>query len=172
MPATTAPRPPASANLFVASRRPPGGGTEEDADRSLQDAREQPYGIIVADGFPSSASLEEARLCPRRAGKRAAGQPSDPGYKVYPDGRRRVGAGPAVSRVECPFLEGHPGGGDDNTRIRVHEQPAPFALIGASSFTAETCVGGALHSDRRSGAASDGGGVAQTAVASAPELVR
>ena len=152
-------------NLFVSSSEATPAAELKKKLIDLCQTRDKPYGIIVRKmDFPSSASLDEVRrLLSGAQGSDAAGQHSDPGLQGLPGWPRRAGAGPALPRVECPLVEGHPGGGRRQHGIRVHEQPGAVRPDRRFFLHGRNVRGGALHSDRRSGAASGGGGVAQAA---------
>jgi hypothetical protein len=91
--------------------------------------------------FPSSASLDEARRV--LSGSQGSTRPvSIPilVYKVYPDGREELVRGLRFRGLNTRSLKDILAAGDDSTVLEFMNSPAPFALIGASSFTVETCV--------------------------------
>jgi hypothetical protein len=61
-------------------------------------------------------------------------------YKVYPDGREELVRGLRFRGLNVRSLKDILAAGDDSTVFEFMNSPAPFALIGASSYTAETCV--------------------------------
>jgi predicted Zn-dependent protease len=129
-------------NLFVASSETTPAAELKKTLIDLCKTRDKPYGIIVRKmDFPSSASLEEARLL--LAGAQGSARPvSIPTlvYKVYPDGREELVRGLRFRGLNIRSLKDILAAGDDSTVFEFMNSPAPFALIGASSFTAETCV--------------------------------
>ena len=129
-------------NLFIASSETTPAAELKQKLMELCRTRDKPYGIIVRKmDFPSSASLEEARRL--LSGAQGSTRPvSIPilVYKVYPDGREELVRGLSFRGLNTRSLKDILAAGDDSTVFEFMNSPAPFALIGASSFTAETSV--------------------------------
>jgi hypothetical protein len=129
-------------NLFIGSSETTPAAELKQKLMELCRTRDKPYGIIVRKmDFPSSASLEEARRV--LSGAQGSTRPvSIPilVYKVYPDGREEMVRGLRFRGLNARSLKDILAAGDDSTVFEFMNSPAPFALIGASSFTAETCV--------------------------------
>ena len=129
-------------NLFIGSSETTPAAELKQKLIELCRTRDKPYGIIVRKmDFPSSASLEEARRL--LAGAQGSTRPvSIPilVYKVYPDGREELVRGLRFRGLNARSLKDILAAGDDPTVFEFMNSPAPFALIGASSYTAETCV--------------------------------
>jgi len=129
-------------NLFIGSSETTPAAELKQKLIELCRTRDKPYGIMVRKmDFPSSASLDEARRL--LSGSQASTRPvSIPIliYKVYPDGREELVRGLHFRGLNVRSLKDILAAGDDNTVFEFMNSPAPFALIGASSFTAETCV--------------------------------
>ncbi len=108
----------------------------------LCQTRGKPYGILVRKmDFPSSASLDEVRRL--LGGSQGGGRPvSMPilAYKIYPDGREELVRGLRFRGLTARSLKDILAAGNDNAAFDFLDSPAPFALIGASGFTAESCV--------------------------------
>jgi len=108
----------------------------------LCQTRGKPYGIIVRKmDFPSSASLDEVRRM--LAGSQGGGRPVSMPilvYKIYPDGREELVRGLRFRGFSARSLKDILAAGDDSAAFEFMDSAAPFALIGASGFTAETCV--------------------------------
>ena len=129
-------------NLFIGSSETTPAAELEKTLIELCRTRDKPYGIIVRKmDFPSSASLDEVRRL--LSGAQGSTRPvSIPIliYKVYPDGREELVRGLRFRGLNVRSLKDILAAGDDSTAFEFMNSPAPFALIGASSFTAETCV--------------------------------
>ena len=107
----------------------------------LCQARGKPYGIIVRKmDFPSSASIEEARRVLMSAqGGRPVSMPILV-YKVYPDGHEELVRGLRFRGLNARSLKDILAAGDDAAAFEFMDNAAPFALMGASGFTAEATV--------------------------------
>jgi len=129
-------------NLFIGSSETTPAAELKQKLMELCRTRDKPYGIIVRKmDFPSSASLDEARRL--LSGAQGSARPvSIPilVYKVYPDGREELVRGLRFRGLNARSLKDILAAGDDSTVFEFMNSTAPFALIGASSFTAETCV--------------------------------
>ena len=128
-------------NLFISSSETAPVGELKKKLLDLCKARGKPYGIIVRKmDFPSSASFEEARRLFRAA---QGGQPvSLPVlvYRLYPDGREELVRGLQFRGLTVRSLKDILAAGDDTAVFEFMDSVAPFALMGASSFTAEAAV--------------------------------
>ena len=107
----------------------------------LCQARGKPYGIIVRKmDYPSSASVDEVR---RMFAASQSGRPVSMPilvYRVYTDGREELVRGLRFRGFTARSLKDILAAGDDPTAFEFLDSAAPFALIGASEFTAEACV--------------------------------
>ena len=103
--------------------------------------RNKPYGIIVRKmDFPSSAGGDEIR---RMMGGQQGGRPvSSPilVYKVFVDGHEELVRGMRFRGFNVRSLKDILAAGDDSSAFEYMDNTAPFALIGGSGYTAETCV--------------------------------
>ena len=108
----------------------------------LCQTRGKPYGIIVRKmDFPSSASIDEVRRM--LAGSQGGGRPVSMQilvYKIYPDGREELVRGLRFRGFSARSLKDILAAGNDSAAFEFLDSAAPFALIGASGFTAESCV--------------------------------
>ena len=97
--------------------------------------------IVRKMDFPSSAAIDEVRSL-LQAAQGAAHPVSIPllVYKVFPDGREELVRGLRFRGFTARSLKDILAAGDDQTVFEFLNNEAPFALIGGSSFTAETCV--------------------------------
>jgi len=129
-------------NLFIGSSETTPAAELKQKLIELCRTRDKPYGIMIRKmDFPSSASLDEARrlLSGSQGSTRPVSLPILV-YKVYPDGREELVRGLSFRGLNTRSLKDILAAGDDSTVFEFMNSPAPFALIGASSFTAETCV--------------------------------
>jgi TldD protein len=103
--------------------------------------RNKPYGIIVRKmDFPSSAGVDEIR---RMMGGQQTGRPvSSPilVYKVFVDGHEELIRGMRFRGFNVRSLKDILAAGDDTSVFEYMDNTAPFALLGGSGYTAETCV--------------------------------
>jgi TldD protein len=132
----------AISNLFVSSSEgvPPAELKKKLID--LIQTRSKPYGILIRRmDFPSNASREEAvRLI---QGSQGSGHPvSMPmlAYKIYPDGREELVRGLRFRSFNVRSLKDILAAGNDATVFDFMDNPAPFALMGATAYTSEACV--------------------------------
>lgn len=129
-------------NLFVSSSEPVTPAELKKKLLELCAARGKPYGIVVRKmDFPSSATIDEARRM--LAGAQGGGRPvSMPVlvYRVYPDGREELVRGLHFRGLNARSLKDIVAAGDDSAAFEFLDSTAPFALIGAASFTSEVSV--------------------------------
>jgi hypothetical protein len=108
----------------------------------LCQTRGKPYGLIVRKmDFPSTASIDEVRRM--LAGSQGSGRPvSMPVmvYKIYPDGREELVRGLRFRGFTARSLKDILAAGTDSATFEFLDNPAPFALVGASGYTTESCV--------------------------------
>ncbi len=104
-------------------------------------ARGKPYGLIVRKmDYPSSASVEEVRRVLMAAqGERPVSMPILV-YKLFPDGREELVRGLRFRGLNVRSLKDILAAGNDAEAFEYLDSDAPFALIGASGFTAEATV--------------------------------
>jgi predicted Zn-dependent protease len=132
---------PSFGNLFVASSEAMPPADLKKKLIQLCEARNQPYGILVRKmDFPSTAPLEEARRTLTAAqGGRPVSMPVLV-YRVYRDGREELVRGLRFRGLNARSLKDIVAAGDDASAFEYMENTAPFALVGAASFTTEVSV--------------------------------
>jgi len=108
-------------------------------------ARNQPYGMIVRKlDFPSSAGMDEVRRL--MAANARDGSGSHPFslpvliYKVYADGKEELVRGVRFREINARSLRDIRAAGNDTNVFDYLDNGAPLALMGASSYSAETSV--------------------------------
>lgn len=131
----------ACGNLFVRATK---SVSEAELRAQLLDMcrrRNKPYGIIIRKmDFPSSASLNELRSAFSSSG---GGRPVSLPllvYRVYADGREELVRGLRFRGLGARSLRDIVAASDRNHLFHFLENGAPFALMGAASFVAETSV--------------------------------
>jgi TldD protein len=133
---------PTFSNLFVStSESVPAADLKKKLIEMIQ-AREKPYGILVRRmDFPSSGSVDDARrlLAASQGSARPVSMPVLV-YRVYPDGHEELVRGMRFRGFNARSLRDIVAAGDDSNLFEFMDSPAPFALIGAASFTTESCV--------------------------------
>lgn len=93
--------------------------------------------------FPSSASFEEVRRLLAGSAQAGGSRPvSMPVlvYKVYPDGREELVRGLRFRGLNARSFKDVLAAGDDEEVFDFLNNNAPFALMGAGGYVAESCV--------------------------------
>ncbi len=129
-------------NLFVSSSETMPAGDLKKKLIELVKARGLSYGIVVRKmDYPSTASLDELRRTFTTA-ESAAHPVSSPVlvYKVYPDGHEELVRGLRFRGVNARSLKDILVAGDEDTVFDYLDNGAPLALVGAGSYTTESCV--------------------------------
>jgi len=129
-------------NLFISSSETTPAGDLKKKLIELVVARGLAYGIVVRKmDYPSTASLDELRRMFTTA-EGAAHPVSSPVliHKVYPDGREELVRGLRFRGLNVRSLKDILVAGDDNTVFDYLDNGAPMALVGAGSYTTESCV--------------------------------
>ncbi|HSW50920.1 MAG TPA: metallopeptidase TldD-related protein, partial [Bryobacteraceae bacterium] len=107
--------------------------------------REKPYGLLVRKmEFPSSASVPEAQrmlsaVAQDGASARAVSLPVLV-YRVYPGGREELVRGLRFKDLTLRSLRDILAAGGEPAVLNYLENGAPFALLGAASYVAESSV--------------------------------
>ena len=129
-------------NLFVSSSETSPVGELKKKLIELSKTRGKPYGIVIRKmDFPSSATLDEMRRL--LSGGENGGRPVSLPilvYKLYPDGREELVRGLRFRNFSARSLRDILAAGDDSNVFEFMDNAAPFALIGAASFTCEASV--------------------------------
>jgi TldD protein len=127
-------------NLFVRAAETSSPAELRKKLLEICDARGKPYGVVVRKmDFPSSASLEEVRRL-LSGGGQSGQQVSMPVlvYRVYPDGREELVRGMRFRGLNARSLKDILAAGDVEHAFDYLNNMAPFALMGAGGFVAET----------------------------------
>ncbi len=134
-------RSPGFGNLFIrASQTTPAA----DMKKKLIDmcrAANKPYGILIRKlDFPSTASIDELGQVAQAAGGSHPVVPPLLAYKIYPDGREEIVRGLLFHGVSVRSLKDIVAASDENYVFDLIDSNAPFALVGAGSFTTTASV--------------------------------
>ena len=132
-------------NLFVRASQTTTLPELKKALLGLVSRRGLPYGLLVRKmDFPSSASLPEAQRL--LAGMSQDGSAQRPvslptlAYRVYPDGREELVRGLRFKDLTVRSLRDIQAAGGEPAVFDYLENGAPFALMGAAAFVAESSV--------------------------------
>lgn len=136
---------PGFGNLFVRASQTVAQAELKRQMLELCRLRDKPYGILIRKmDFPSSASLEEfRRLAPRMSQVASGARPvSLPVlvYRVYPDGREELVRGLRFRDLAVRSLRDIVAASDEHHVFEFLDNNAPFALMGAGGFAAESAV--------------------------------
>ncbi len=134
-------RAPGFGNVFIrASQTVPAA----DMKKKLIDlcrAANKPYGILVRKlDYPSTASKDELDQVAQAAGGTHLLVPPLLAYKIYPDGREELVRGLLFHGVSTRSFKDIVAASDENYVFDMIDSNAPFALVGAGSFTTTSSV--------------------------------
>ena len=135
--------------------------------------RNKPYGILVRKlDYPSSASIDELRRLAQSGGNQRPVSLPLLVYKVYPDGREELVRSLRFHGVSTRSFKDIVAASDENYVFDFIDSNAPFALMGAGSFTTTASVIAPVGAVRRAGAGAGPGRNAETAHRAAAALTR
>jgi TldD protein len=134
-------RSPGFGNLFIrVSQTTPAA----DMKKKLIDLCRQsnkPYGILVRKlDYPSTASIEELEKVAQASGGSHPVVPPLLAYKIYPDGREELVRGLLFSGVSIRSFKDIVAASDENYVFDLIDSNAPFALVGAGTFSTTASV--------------------------------
>jgi hypothetical protein len=134
-------RSPGFGNLFVrVSQTTPAA----DMKQKLIDLCKQnnkAYGILIRKlDYPSTASIDELEKVAQAAGGSHPVVPPLLAYKIYPDGREELVRGLLFQGMSARSLKDIVAASDENYVFDLIDSNAPFALVGAGSFTTTASV--------------------------------
>jgi hypothetical protein len=134
-------RSPGFGNLFIrVSQTTPAA----DMKKKLIDLCRQgnkPYGILVRKlDYPSTASIEELEKVAQASGGSHPVVPPLLAYKIYPDGREELVRGLLFSGVSIRSFKDIVAASDENYVFDLIGSNAPFALVGAGTFSTTASV--------------------------------
>jgi hypothetical protein len=103
--------------------------------------RNKPYGILVRKlDYPSSASVDELRRLAQASGSTRPVSLPLLVYRIYPDGREELVRSLRFRGVSTRSLKDIVAASDENYVFDFIDSNAPFALMGAGSFTTSASV--------------------------------
>jgi hypothetical protein len=133
----------AISNLFIsAAETVPAGALKKQLIETIR-TRNKPYGVIVRKmDYPSSATFDEARRL-LSGGQSGSSRPVSMPllvFKVYPDGREELVRGLRFRGLNARSFKDIMAAGNDANLFEFLDSNAPFALMDASNYAAETSV--------------------------------
>ncbi|MGB6944523.1 MAG: metallopeptidase TldD-related protein [Bryobacteraceae bacterium] len=128
-------------NLFIrVSQSTPAA----DMKQKLMDLCKQnnkPYGILIRKlDYPSTASIDQLEKVAQAAGGSHPVVPPLLAYKVYPDGREELVRDLLFQDFSVRTLKDIVAASDENYVFDLIDSNAPFALVGAGSFTTTSSI--------------------------------
>ena len=132
----------AFSNLFISSTDTVPARQMKQKLIELIQARSKPYGLLVRRmDFPSTGSTDEVRRI-LAASQGSAHPVSSPIliYKVFADGHEEIVRGLRFKGFNVKSLRDILATGDDSEAFEFMDSSVPFALVGYSNFTTESCV--------------------------------
>jgi hypothetical protein len=103
--------------------------------------RAKPYGMLVRKlDYPSSASVDELRRLAQSAGNTRPASLPLLVYRVYPDGKEELVRSLRFHGLSTRSLKDIVAASDENYVFDFIDSNAPFALMGAGSFTTSASV--------------------------------
>jgi hypothetical protein len=103
--------------------------------------RSKPYGMLVRKlDYPSSASVDELRRMAQSSGNQRPVSPPLLVYRVYPDGREELVRSLRFHGVSTRSFKDILAASDESYVFDFVDSNAPFALMGAGSFTTSASV--------------------------------
>lgn len=129
-------RAPGFGNLFIrASQTTPAADMKQKLIDMCKQANKA-YGILIRKlDYPSMASVDELQRIVQTAGSSRAVVPPLLAYKVYPDGREELVRGLLFHDVSTRSFKDIVAASDENYVFDLIDSNAPFALVGAGTFT-------------------------------------
>jgi hypothetical protein len=132
---------PGFGNLFVrASQTTPAAGMKNKLIELCR-AANKPYGILIRKlDYPSMGSIGEWERMAQSAGAGRLVVPPLLAYKIYPDGREELVRGLLFRGVSTRSFKDIVAASDENYVFDMIDSNAPFALVGAGSFTTTASI--------------------------------
>ena len=134
-------RSPGFGNMFVrVSQTTPAAGMKQKLI-DLCKQNNKAYGILIRKlDYPSTASIEELEKVAQAAGGSHPVVPPLLAYKIYADGREELVRGLLFQGMSARSLKDIVAASDENYVFDLIDSNAPFALVGAGSFTTTSSV--------------------------------
>jgi hypothetical protein len=134
-------RSPGFGNLFIkATQTTPAAGMKQKLIDLCRQGN-KPYGLLIRKlDFPSTASSDELTQVAQAGGGSHPVVPPLLVYKVYPDGREEMVRGLFFHDASVRSFKDIVAASDENYVFDLIDSNAPFALVGAGTFTATAAV--------------------------------
>jgi TldD protein len=134
-------RSPGFGNLFIrASQTTPAADMKKKLIDMVRQSNKA-YGILIRKlDFPSTASIDELEKVAQVAGGSHPVVPPLLAYKIYPDGREELVRGLFFQGTSVRSLKDIVAASDENYVFDLIDSNAPFALVGAGTFSTTASV--------------------------------
>jgi TldD protein len=134
-------RSPGFGNLFIrVSETTPASGMKQKLIDLCNQAN-KPYGILIRKlDFPSTASLEDLQQVAQASGGSHPVVPPLLVYKIYPDGHEELVRGLFFHGMSVRSFKDIVAASDENYVFDLIDSNAPFALVGAGTFTTTASI--------------------------------
>ena len=134
-------RSPGFGNLFVRASQTTPAADMKNKLIELCRAANKPYGILIRKlDYPSMGSIGEWERMAQSAGAGRLMVPPLLAYKIYPDGREELVRGLLFRGVSTHSFKDIVAASDENYVFDMIDSNAPFALVGAGSFTTTASI--------------------------------
>ncbi len=132
---------PGFGNLFIRASQTTPAADMKSKLMELCRTGNKPYGILIRKlDYPSTASVEEWERKMQAAGGSHLVVPPLLAYKIYPDGREELVRGLWFDGVSTRSFKDIVAASDENYVFDMIDSNAPFALVGAGSFTTTSSI--------------------------------
>ena len=134
-------RSPGFGNLFVRASQTTPAADMKNKLIELCRAANKPYGILIRKlDYPSMGSIGEWERMAQSAGAGRLMVPPLLAYRIYPDGREELVRGLLFRGVSTHSFKDIVAASDENYVFDMIDSNAPFALVGAGSFTTTASI--------------------------------
>ncbi len=132
---------PGYGNLFIRASQTTSAGDMKKKLIELCRTGNKPYGILIRKlDFPSTGTVAQWERRMQAAGGSHLAVPPLLAYKIYPDGREELVRGLLFRGVSTRSFKDIVAASDENYVFDLIDSNAPFALVGAGSFTTTSTV--------------------------------
>ena len=128
-------------NLFIRVSQSTPAASMKQKLLDLCKQNNKPYGILIRKlDYPSTASIDQLEKVAQAAGGSHPVVPPLLAYKVYPDGREELVRGLLFQDFSIRSLKDITAASDENYVFDLIDSNAPFALVGAGTFTTTSSI--------------------------------
>ena len=128
-------------NLFIRVSQSTPAASMKQKLLDLCKQNNKPYGILIRKlDYPSTASIDQLEKVAQAAGGSHPVVPPLLAYKVYPDGREELVRSLLFQDFSIRSLKDITAASDENYVFDLIDSNAPFALVGAGTFTTTSSI--------------------------------